>query len=301
LPVEVARGVLDFAAGSQHLLTIGVDGQMTGWGANEQGQLGGGTAALRWHASKYHIKFAQIASGAAHTVALDTQGSIWAWGANSDGQLGLGPNAKPVVANPTRTGAGLTPQLAIAPASATLPPVLKAYANGAAMLNDKPVNFLTEDTHIRLSRGACYGSCPVYQLDIRGNGEVTLQESGSEHREVVKQHITAEQVAALLAAFRDIRFFSLQDDYASTGPNCPSRQTDGPGVRVDLQLGRFQKSIGHYHGCVGKPVLARLSAFEDRIDQIVGTQKLIEDNSLQSRMPPIPSPAVANHCEKPFS
>jgi hypothetical protein len=52
--------------------------------------------------------------------------------------------------------------------------------------------------------------------------------------------------------------------------------TDMPSANTSIRLNGKAKGVDHYHGCGVKGVLPKLTALEDRIDAVVGTQKWIK-------------------------
>ncbi len=61
-----------------------------GWGSNQAGQLGDGTATNRSQPTAIEGRWASVAIGQRHTLAIRADGSLWAWGGNGSGQLGDG-------------------------------------------------------------------------------------------------------------------------------------------------------------------------------------------------------------------
>ncbi|SEU37220.1 Alpha-tubulin suppressor [Myxococcus fulvus] len=93
------------AAGHNHALALDADGKVWGWGRNDFGQVGTGTAGgtvltPSMMATLSGIK--AIAAGAAHSLAIDEQfGNVWGWGQNSSGQVGTGTTSTAPVLQPT--------------------------------------------------------------------------------------------------------------------------------------------------------------------------------------------------------
>jgi hypothetical protein len=90
--------------------------------------------------------------------------------------------------------------------------------------------------------------------------------------------ITADRLNELLTGFRLIKFFSLQRRYGSagrgkTGPSCPEYSTDSSSADVTLVINGKRKTVSHYLGCSGAPILDRLIVLEDKIDDLANTQQ----------------------------
>ena len=84
------------AAGYEHCLALGSDGNTYAWGYNSNGQLGNGTASTAANpvpvkvAAPAGVTFSDIAGGGEHSLALGSDGGTYAWGYNYYGQLGDG-------------------------------------------------------------------------------------------------------------------------------------------------------------------------------------------------------------------
>ena len=121
---------------------------------------------------------------------------------------------------------------------------------------------------IKLQRGPCFGTCPIYKLTIKGNGDVTF-EGGKYVKNAGEVHdkISREKIDLLLHEFKAVDYFSLKDNYTKVGV------TDLPYVFTSITINGKSKEIAHYHGDSSAP--KALSDLENKIDEIVGTDKWI--------------------------
>jgi alpha-tubulin suppressor-like RCC1 family protein len=91
-PVPGLTGVIQIAAGYQHILALKSDGTVWAWGYNFYRQLGTGTQTDR--ATPFQIPgltgITQVSANFYDSMALGSDGSVWAWGNNAFGQLGDG-------------------------------------------------------------------------------------------------------------------------------------------------------------------------------------------------------------------
>lgn len=97
--VELPPGVAatSVVAGEYHVLALGDDGGVYGWGKDDKSQLGdGGTGfgtrrltPVRAHTPE-SLTFAHLSAGSYHSLALTAEGIAYAWGDNMQGQLGNG-------------------------------------------------------------------------------------------------------------------------------------------------------------------------------------------------------------------
>lgn len=130
---------------------------------------------------------------------------------------------------------------------------------------------------ITLERTACYGTCPVYKLTIYDDGTVEY-----EGLEFVKKtgkaqgQITKDALEDLIREFERIDYFKLDDNYGGHGKNCPELWTDHPTVVTSLNWKDKKKTVSHYHGCRGTTVLEQLTKLENKIDQVVDTNRWIK-------------------------
>jgi alpha-tubulin suppressor-like RCC1 family protein len=93
--VQALAGVKAVAAGAKHSLALTEGGEVEAWGANNDGQLGGGT--IGGSSSMPTVvgglsAVAAIGAGSLHNLALLTGGTLVSWGYNPDGQLGNNSN-----------------------------------------------------------------------------------------------------------------------------------------------------------------------------------------------------------------
>lgn len=127
---------------------------------------------------------------------------------------------------------------------------------------------IPEDTIIRLNRTVCYGTCPAYLLTVKANGEVNFfGQDFVETKGQAKDEISKQKVKQLVEEFKKAKFFDLKDNYTSI--ECA---TDNPTVRTTLFINGKVKKIEHDTGCKAPK---ELTVLEDKIDEIVGTEKWI--------------------------
>lgn len=80
------------AGGNSNILGLTKAGQIWGWGANGEGELGDGTLTARSSPvlALGSLKFKDVVVGATHTMGLSSAGLLYSWGQNQTGQLGDG-------------------------------------------------------------------------------------------------------------------------------------------------------------------------------------------------------------------
>lgn len=131
----------------------------------------------------------------------------------------------------------------------------------------QPTPQLGTDAVIVLERTACYGTCPVYTLTVRGNGTVTFE--GQQHTAVTGTRqgtVSAENLALLYDAIEHIRYFELDSTY-----DCNA--TDAPGVRTSVSARGTSKQVRRNTICEAPD---GIEAFENLIDDVTNSSKWIE-------------------------
>lgn len=103
------------------------------------------------------------------------------------------------------------------------------------------------DDYIKLSYGECFGTCPVFDIQLFGSGKLIytgkkhVKMTGTEVKEVDPALFT--QIEELLAVYKGD---------ALTDPKvCPIRATDMPAVSGEMHVDGKSRVISHYFGCRG--------------------------------------------------
>lgn len=114
---------------------------------------------------------------------------------------------------------------------------------------------------ISLSRSGCYGTCPIYSVEVFGDGRVIYD--GDRYVDVIGRHeyrIPVEQVRGLLDTFRRSDAWSLESDYSAM-------TTDSPTYCLSIHLDGQERVIQDYVGLrVGMPQIVR--HLQDAVDRI---------------------------------
>lgn len=133
----------------------------------------------------------------------------------------------------------------------------------------------TADDRIEMSRGPCFGACPMYRVIIGGDGRVRFEgdrfvDSTGVHRTTVP----AAEVAALFAYANSIGFFALPSDITPANEAvCGGYWTDMPSAEVTIEWAVRAHTVSDYHGCPKAP--ESLRRLEQRIDAVAGTSRWI--------------------------
>jgi hypothetical protein len=121
---------------------------------------------------------------------------------------------------------------------------------------------------LSLERTACYGRCPIYTVTVLRDG--TVKWEGKQFVKVTGKatgKLGADALAQLTKAFSDAGFFALHDKYDSYDV------TDHPSAILAYSDGGKAKTVHHYPGDRSAP--EKLSTLEDKVDELVGTQRWI--------------------------
>jgi len=127
------------------------------------------------------------------------------------------------------------------------------------------------DLKIKLERGGCFGFCPIYNIEITGNGKVTycgvafVEEIGSRTRQ-----IDPNEVRSLYNQILSANFFSLRDKYIAN-------ITDVAGYTVSVSFDDKTKTIFDYFGQdVGMP--DTITKIQNSIDKVAKVSEWVGDN-----------------------
>ncbi|OYT93578.1 MAG: hypothetical protein CFE43_02295 [Burkholderiales bacterium PBB3] len=85
-------------------LALSSTGQLVGWGADTNSQLGQGRTLRSATALQVGLGYQSVSVGESYLVAVKADGSLWAWGDNTYSQLGDGSNSK--LSAPGKVGDG---------------------------------------------------------------------------------------------------------------------------------------------------------------------------------------------------
>jgi len=146
--------------------------------------------------------------------------------------------------------------------------------NGGYQAHEVPFPSVDDTTSLRvtLERSPCFGDCPIYKVEIHGDGSVFYKGEGlvaisGRHRATIPK----ESVDRLVAAFREARFFSLLDSYST-------RSSDGSTQTVSISFDGHTKTVVDYYGReAGMPEKAL--ALEDLVDVIAGTDRWVKGDA----------------------
>ncbi len=126
-----------------------------------------------------------------------------------------------------------------------------------------PLPAVTDSDVVTLRRGQCFGSCPAYEVTIRGSG--TIEFTGDAY--VCRRHVmvAATDLAAVARLFRGLEVANF-----GAMPSDEHRDaTDGATVAITLSRQGSAHTVRHYDGDRHAPRI--LTLIEQRIDKLAGT------------------------------
>ena len=129
---------------------------------------------------------------------------------------------------------------------------------------------------ITLSRSGCFGSCPEYEVEIHGDGQVRYNGMAFVSvRGVHDSTVTRQDLELLIEGFRNADFFALNSEYRIN-------LSDGSTYKTSLSIDGQTKSVLDYGGrAVGMPsVVTEVEQAVDRIENtgmwVRGDEKTVE-------------------------
>lgn len=141
--------------------------------------------------------------------------------------------------------------------------------------NQSNVDF--NNVNITMFRGACFGACPIYYLEINGNGKVTYR--GIEYVNVTGErtsNIPVDNVRELVRAFNNSGYFNLSDRYDQVD------RTDQATVVTSISIDGTLKSVYDYLGTHLLPEIVKLRQLENMIDQVTNSSQWVGIQALNS-------------------
>lgn len=141
--------------------------------------------------------------------------------------------------------------------------------------NQSDVDF--NNVNITMFRGACFGICPIYYLEIHGDGKVIYR--GIEYVNVTGERtssIPVDSVRELVRQFNNSGYYDLSDRYDQVD------RTDQATVVTSISIDGTFKSVYDYLGTHLLPELLKLRQLENMIDQVTNSSQWVGVQALNS-------------------
>lgn len=123
---------------------------------------------------------------------------------------------------------------------------------------------VVQPIEITIQRTVCYGTCPDYEVTLRGDG--TVRYTGRQYVRITGTHSWKVDPAAVRALAREMEqagYFELKDEYTAM-------ITDNPTTWTTLTIGPRTKKIKDYFAGPKK-----LKELQQRIDEVAGVKKYV--------------------------
>jgi hypothetical protein len=146
--------------------------------------------------------------------------------------------------------------------------------NGGVENAGPPSAVVSSDSRVIMERLPCFGTCPVYRVDIDADGTVTF--TGERYVDSIgarSHRIQPGEAAALMHALVDGGFFDLADDYTQGAKECGMYHTDAPRVNLTVRVDGRSKTVQHDYGCGGAP--PSLRSLQERVDSVAGVSRWV--------------------------
>jgi len=134
------------------------------------------------------------------------------------------------------------------------------------------------DTGVSLSRGACFGTCPIYTITVSANEFYTLdlgmftRAPGTTETGV----FPAGTFAAATNALRNANFSALPTDITSGSPDCGGiAPTDLPSAQIGEITIAGPRIVDYYIGCFDAPSSPAVLTLLGELDGIFGLPALV--------------------------
>jgi Domain of unknown function (DUF6438) len=126
------------------------------------------------------------------------------------------------------------------------------------------------NVNITMFRGACFGACPIYYIEIKGDGKVTYR--GLEYVNVTGEQISnipVDKVRQLVEQFNKSGYYNLSDRYDQVD------RTDQATVVTSINIDGNYKSVYDYLGTHLLPELVALRELENMIDSVTNSSQWV--------------------------
>jgi hypothetical protein len=143
-----------------------------------------------------------------------------------------------------------------------------------------PIEEIPGDIVITLERGICYGTCPAYKVTISASGSVEFEgRYYVKKKGIIRTTISREQLRFLVAEIERAKYFTMQDQYINKEDGCITVLADHSMINMSITIAGKTKSVAHYNGCNGPLALERLTALENKIDEVINASQWFDENN----------------------
>lgn len=127
---------------------------------------------------------------------------------------------------------------------------------------------------IKLTKTACFGTCPVFDLTLYGDGRVLFH--GGRYTKQSGQKIVQYGTGRFLDALAELEMRGFKDfDSRYDRETCKIWATDHPTVIVEVRAAGQTKSVTWYRGCRGIDDRAKLQRMVDALDRVLEVDRFV--------------------------
>jgi Domain of unknown function (DUF6438) len=127
-------------------------------------------------------------------------------------------------------------------------------------------------TLVMMSRGACYGTCPVYAVRLAANGHVRFVGTRFVRQVGVDTtRVSSAAVAALRTAFAVRKFADVPALIEYGAPACGTYVADLPTVELTVRGTAGEHRVSYDQGCRNHPSM--LDTLANMVDSISGSSR----------------------------
>ena len=146
--------------------------------------------------------------------------------------------------------------------------------NGTVDGANQPAAVVSADSRVTMQRMPCFGTCPVYTVDITADGTVRFTgENFVDSTGTRTAAIAPDSATALMREMIARGFHDFADRYTYEAKECGSYHTDAPRVILTLNAGGRVKTVEHDYGCSDAP--DELRALQERVDSVAGVRRWV--------------------------
>lgn len=127
---------------------------------------------------------------------------------------------------------------------------------------------------VRLERGACFGRCARYVVEVGPSGALRFEGLANVHvMGMARDTIPTAAVAALVERFVTAKFAAADSAYVEGSRGCGQYYADGPQTTLAVTFTTGLKSVRFDAGCTGAPPFLRRLA--EQVDSVANTSRWV--------------------------
>ncbi|WP_417451262.1 DUF6438 domain-containing protein [Kordiimonas sp.] len=164
--------------------------------------------------------------------------------------------------------------------------VVAACGGGAGVDGDAsetPTRDPSPMDYVKISEGPCFGTCPVYDFTLKGDGQVVFH--GNRFSQVSGQRLSSRSVGLFLDALETLKahdFEKLAGVYDRS--TCKMAATDHPTIELVVKSADVNGTLHWYTGCRGLDERIKLERMVDELRRILDVEEFIGTDEDRAKM-----------------